>query len=67
LSATKKLTLEIPRGRLLELSEVADILNVKPRMVRRLLESGRLRKRKVGRLNRIHPDDLADFIDRDGQ
>lgn len=67
MSATKKPTLEIPRGRLLESSEVADILNVKPRMVRRLLESGRLRKRKVGSLNRIHPDDLADFIDRDGQ
>jgi excisionase family DNA binding protein len=59
---TKQVSLDVPAGRLLTISEVADVLGVKTRMVRRLLENGRLPKTKIGRLNRIHPDDLVQFL-----
>ena len=50
------------QGELLTLEEVADLLAVKERMVRRLMSDGRLRRTKVGKHVRVHREDLAKFI-----
>ncbi|MBV9375984.1 MAG: helix-turn-helix domain-containing protein, partial [Alphaproteobacteria bacterium] len=42
--------------------EAADILNVSEKTVRCMVEEGRLRHVEVGRLVRIAPADLDDFI-----
>jgi excisionase family DNA binding protein len=48
--------------RLYSVTETAEILNVSERTVRRMIENGRLRHVPVGRLIRIAPVDLYDFI-----
>jgi excisionase family DNA binding protein len=49
-------------GKGMTIQEVADELGVTEKMVRRLLASGQLKKMKVGRLVRIHVDDLSAYI-----
>jgi excisionase family DNA binding protein len=48
--------------KLLTIDEVAEVLNVSPRTVRRLTETGGLRVHRLGRLVRISDDDLALFL-----
>jgi excisionase family DNA binding protein len=54
------------RGRLLTrlrtIDEAAELLNVSPRTVRRLIESGALPVHRLGRLVRIADGDLAAFL-----
>ena len=49
--------------RLLPVEEVAALLKVSPRTVRRLIEQKKLAILRVGRTVRIRPEVLADFID----
>jgi excisionase family DNA binding protein len=51
-----------PVTRLRTIDEAADLLNVSPRTVRRLIESGALRVHRFGRLVRIADGDLAAFL-----
>ena len=44
--------------------EVAEILDVSGRTVRRKIAKGDLVACRFGRLVRVHPDDLAAYIDR---
>ena len=46
------------------IDEVAEILALSTRSVRRLIASGELMACRLGRSVRIHPDDLARYIDR---
>lgn len=47
---------------LLTSAEVAAELQVPERWVRRALEDGRLKRTKVGKYVRVHPDDLRAFL-----
>ena len=49
---------------LLEVPQVADLLGVSSRTVRRLVYSGKLSSVKIGKLLRISPEDLAAYIAR---
>jgi excisionase family DNA binding protein len=51
-----------PVTRLRTIDEVAELLNVSPRTVRRLIESGALPVHRLGRLVRIADADLATFL-----
>jgi len=57
----------LPPGRLLSTAAVAARLNVSPRTVARLVHRGVLRGVRVGRVIRIRPDDLEDFLEGDHQ
>ncbi|WP_367982790.1 helix-turn-helix domain-containing protein [Spiribacter insolitus] len=51
---------------LLKTTEAAEQLRVSPRQIRRLVDSGQLRVVRLGvssKADRIHPDDLKDFVD----
>lgn len=48
--------------RLRTIDEAAELLNVSPRTVRRLIESGALPVHRLGRLVRIADADLAAFL-----
>jgi excisionase family DNA binding protein len=48
--------------RLLNVKQVAGVLNVSKRSVVRLLAAGRLRRVKVGHTTAVDPRDLAEFI-----
>jgi excisionase family DNA binding protein len=48
--------------RLRTIDETAEVLNVSPRSVRRLIESGALPVHRLGRLVRIADPDLAAFL-----
>lgn len=48
---------------LLTVEEVAEVLNVGVRTVRRLTDAGDLPSITVGRSRRIHADDLNDYLD----
>jgi len=52
-----------PRARLLTAAEVAEILRISLRSVRRLIKDGKLPIVRIGRLVRIQPEALAAFID----
>lgn len=52
------------KGKAMTIPEVADYLGVTERMVRRLIADGRLPKLKVGRLVRVHVDDLDNYVAR---
>lgn len=43
-------------------AEAAEILNIDEKTVRRRIKDGALRSIKIGRLRRIDPRDLEDFI-----
>jgi excisionase family DNA binding protein len=51
-----------PLSRLRTIDEAAELLNVSPRTVRRLIESGALPVHRLGRLVRIGNSDLAAFL-----
>jgi excisionase family DNA binding protein len=58
------LTNRSPRGLdLLDVNEAADLLNVRPRFIRRLIEERRIRFYKVGRYNRVDRNDLIRFAE----
>jgi excisionase family DNA binding protein len=50
--------------KLLSIEEVAEILGLSTRTVRRLIAKGELTVCYFGRAVRAHPDDLARYIDR---
>lgn len=49
---------------LLDYGQAAPLLGCSPRMVRKLVDTRQLASVKVGRLVRIHPDDVAAYIER---
>jgi excisionase family DNA binding protein len=51
-----------PLTRLRTINEAAELLNVSPRTVRRLIEAGALPVHRFGRLVRIADPDLATFL-----
>jgi excisionase family DNA binding protein len=51
-----------PVTRLRTIDETAELLNVSPRTVRRLIEAGALRAHWIGRLVRISDEDIAAFL-----
>jgi excisionase family DNA binding protein len=51
-----------PLTRLRTIDEAAELLNVSPRTVRRLIESGALPVHRLGRLVRIADQDLGAFL-----
>jgi len=53
----------LPLTRLLNISEVADILGVDVRHVRRLVHERRIPYLKWGHLLRFHPSEIAAWID----
>jgi len=50
-------------AKLLRLTDVADQLNVSLPTVRRLVKDGRLKTVRVGRVIRVRPQDLEDYIE----
>lgn len=47
---------------LLNFEEAAEMLGCTPRMVRKLVETRQLASVKVGRLVRVHPDDIDTYV-----
>jgi excisionase family DNA binding protein len=56
--------LRLPYSKLLRIHQVAEGLDVSARTVRRLIAKGELVACRLGRSVRVHPDDLAAYIDR---
>jgi excisionase family DNA binding protein len=54
----------LPYSKLLRIPQVAEGLDVSTRTVRRLIAAGELAACRLGRLVRVHPDDLAAYIER---
>jgi excisionase family DNA binding protein len=54
-----------PIGKLRTITELADLWRVSPRTIQRIIESGALRCRRIGRLVRIADADADDFLDED--
>ena len=54
-----------PIGKLRTIAELADLWQVSPRTIQRLIVSGALRPRRIGRLVRIADADADDFLDAD--
>lgn len=48
--------------KLLTVIEIASMLNISPRTLRRRIKDKTLPAVRIGRLVRIHPDDLAAFM-----
>lgn len=48
---------------LLDTEEVARVLGISPRSVRRRINDGDLTSVRIGRSLRVHPDDLTDYIE----
>jgi excisionase family DNA binding protein len=59
-AASRVLRRSVPQLRTID--ETAEVLNVSPRTVRRLIESGALRVHRLGHLVRISDDDIAAFL-----
>ena len=57
-------TSQLPPARLLTARQVAAYLAVSSRTVYTLIERGELRGLRVGHSIRIHPDALAEYMDR---
>ena len=55
---------QLPYSKLLRVPQVAEGLDVSTRTVRRLIASGELAACRLRRSVRVHPDDLAAYIDR---
>jgi excisionase family DNA binding protein len=53
-----------PLPKLHLIDDVAELLGLSSRTVRRLIARGELLACHLGRSVRVHPDDLADYIDR---
>jgi excisionase family DNA binding protein len=52
-----------PIGKLWTIAELAALWGVSQRTIQRLIKSGALRCRRIGRLIRITERDAADFLD----
>jgi excisionase family DNA binding protein len=52
-----------PIGKLRTIAELADLWEVSPRTIQRLIKSGALSCRRIGRLVRIADADATDFLD----
>ena len=50
--------------RLLNATEVAEILNISKVMVYKLMQMGRIKCVKINSSRRVRPEDLEDYIDR---
>ncbi len=48
--------------RLLNINEVAELMNVKPRFIRRLIEERRISYLKIGKFIRFDPTELDNWI-----
>jgi excisionase family DNA binding protein len=60
----KHLSAELPtRAPLLTASEVAEILNISVRSVRRMIDDGRLSVVRIGRAVRVRPEAIAALIE----
>jgi excisionase family DNA binding protein len=53
-----------PSPKLYVVDEVAEILRTSTRTVRRRIAKGKIKACRFGRLVRVHPDDLAAYVDR---
>ena len=51
------------RGALLDIPAVAELLGVKERFVRRLVEENRVTYHKVGKFVRFYQRDITDWVD----
>jgi excisionase family DNA binding protein len=51
------------RGKLRTIDERAELWQVSPRTIQRLIKSGALRASRIGRLVRISDEDAEDFLD----
>jgi excisionase family DNA binding protein len=51
------------RGKLRTIDERAELCQVSPRTIQRLIKSGALRASRIGRLVRISDEDAEDFLD----
>ena len=58
----KKKTDDAALPRLLTLEEVAGVLNVSPKTLRRRIDAGQLPVIRDGRIVRVHPADLQRYI-----
>jgi excisionase family DNA binding protein len=56
-----------PIGKLHTIDELAELWEVSPRTIQRLIKSGALRSRRIGRLVRISDDDAYAFLDENCQ
>lgn len=54
-------------SRLLTVAQVAELLQVSPRTIRRLVAAGQLAVIRVGRAVRVHPSALAELLAKSGQ
>ena len=54
----------LPRHQLLTIGDVADFARTSDKTVRRWIAAGDLRATRLGRLVRVHPDDLERFMAR---
>ena len=52
-----------PIGKLRTIAERAELWEVSPRTIQKLIKSGALRCRRIGRLVRIADEDADDFLD----
>jgi excisionase family DNA binding protein len=59
-----KIDRQPPSLKLYVVDEVAEILDMSGRTVRRKIEKGEIKACRFGRLVRVHPADLADYINR---
>lgn len=50
-------------NKLRTIKELAELWQVSPRTIQRLIKSGALRVRRIGRLPRVADDDAAAFLD----
>jgi len=53
---------KIQEAKLLTIIQVADVLNVSTKTVRRMIESGVLHHHRVGRIIRLSDEDLRAYI-----
>ena len=54
-------------SRLLKVKQVAEVLQLSPRTVRRMIADGRLPVIRVGRAVRVHPSAVATLMEGSGQ
>lgn len=57
-----ELTTTINKSDLLTVDEAAELLNVKPRFIRRLIAEERIPVHRLGRHVRLHRDDLMEYV-----
>ena len=53
--------------RLLTIDDVAAVLHVSPRTVRRMIAAGQIHVIRLGRMVRVHPSVVSELMDNSGQ